>query len=252
MKTSRRKPNSIVNIMTLPGRTGTLRDAWREIDALKAEVALLKDANKRLADNADFDNRVPEETPLPKPKRGPAPKHSEGLYQRRDELAGLLETYWPEIEPTCYPKVNPKELRTILRKIEEFQGGSVRDIFTLLLQNFPTLIAFLESDRFRGNPLQIANAMAGVPQIGWWRSLKLCQKKRDTYMGIGQRAVKAYVRRKHRRLYNNLELKPDDPIHFMLCMRNSRTREKNMLVYKKYPHQLLAAWESAKPLKELM
>jgi len=251
MKTTRRKPNSTANIVTLPGPKRTLRDAWQEIDVLKAEVERLKQATRPLRDSADFDDNAPAEQPLPNPKRGPRPKHGDWLYNRRDELAGLLESYWPEIEPLCYPKVNPRELRQMLRKIEKFQGGTVRDNFTRLLHNFPQLIAFLESDRFRGDPLQIANAMAGVPQIGWWRSLKLCQKKRDTYIGISQRAVKAYVRRKHPRLYANLELQPNDPIHFMLCMRNYRTREKNMWVYKKYPHQLLAAWESAKPLKGL-
>jgi len=46
---------------------------------------------------------------------------------------------------------------------------------------------------------RLPNALAGAP-LNWWTSLKMCQAEPCDFP-IGHRAIKAYIRRKHKRLF---------------------------------------------------
>lgn len=141
------------------------------------------------------------------------------LANRRDELVLLFEMNWPELEPLCTPKPNFKKLR---QAFEAFAnpgscptpwGTHVRTLppgttgnhsaaanRLLLSKTFSQLQVFLteEQKRFAANPRQLANAMAGCPDLSFWTSLKRCQQIRFGF-GIHDRAMRSYIRREHPR-----------------------------------------------------
>jgi hypothetical protein len=179
-----------------------------------------------------------------KVKRGPKSKfRSEDFTLWRDLLVDMLESHWPEIEPHCVPVVKAAGFRIALKAIAQKGGSQHQHCANHLLRNSETLLKFVGKSRFRGDPRQIANALAGVPKLGFWRSLKLGQAEPCREL-IGQRALKAYIRRKHRGLYDELEEKID-LVHFINVWRAYRKQDDNIRDY--YPRAIHHAWIVAKP-----
>jgi hypothetical protein len=234
----RRKPAKSPANATHGAKKPTLSDALQVISKLQEQMAALQAQNPG-DDDRDAESR--SSLRMRSKRRGPKPKTDEWLFRKRDELVCYLEMNWPDIELYCYPTLDADRLKTVLQCL-------ARQVPALdhLVQNFSALERFLRTDRFRGDPVQMANAMAGVPYVSFWRSLKLCQSC-ECCIGPGMKAVKSYVRRKHPRLYANLELNPTDLLHFIRSMRNYATREPQLVVYKQSPRQLLEAWNAAKP-----
>jgi len=175
----------------------------------------------------------------------PGPKlkyHRESFILWRNHLVEMLESHWPEIEPHCIPKVKADSLRAALEKIEKHTSSQHQLCANRLLQNFPVLLSFLASKRFRGDPRQIANALAGVPDIGFWRSLKIGQAE-PCQDRIGQRALKSYIRRKHHGFYSELQQRIN-PTHFTNTKRAYRTKDKMIRDY--YAQAIYEAWIAAK------
>jgi hypothetical protein len=140
----------------------------------------------------------------------------------RDLLVMTLEEHWPELEPLCIAPLKGKALAAALKAIA-IRGGQHGICAQHLLQNFDTLILFLKSSRFRNDPRQIANALAGAPSIGFWRSLRLGQTQ-PCQQRIGMRALKGYIRRKHYRLFAMLQQR-DDELHFVNAKKRYRTKD---------------------------
>jgi hypothetical protein len=160
-------------------------------------------------------------------RRGPKPRcqHEEFLLFR-DLIVDMLETHWPEIQLTCVPILRAESLKVALKIIARRDTSQHGICAQHLLRNYETLLRFLRTNRFRGDPRQIANALAGAPTLGFWRSLKLGQAE-PCPARIGQRALKAYIHRKHRTLYDELEERID-LVHFTNTWRNYRKRDKNI------------------------
>ena len=179
---------------------------------------------------------------IAKSRRGPRSRiqHSE-LSRFRNSLVETLENYWPEIERCCLPSLKAKSLRDVLREVEWREGSQRKLCTTHLLEHFAILCGFVAGDRFRGDPRQIANALAGVPDLSYWRSLKLCQSE-PCANDIGLPALRAYVRRKYPRLHDELSERIDE-IHFITTLRKYRSEDK--AIRNLFPSTLLHAWRLA-------
>jgi len=164
------------------------------VTELEKIVAQLSSPSESMLD------KIPE---APKTRRGAKPTHGDTLFSDRDQLVLMLEQYWPELEPLCIPHPKESGLRIVLFAVRDQMGHRYRLPARHLLQNLPELIKFLSGNRFRADPRQIANALAGVPGISTWRSLKVCQASPCT-LPIGDRARRAYIQRRHLELHGRL------------------------------------------------
>jgi len=125
----------------------------------------------------------------------------EVLFNYRDGLTLWLEAYWPWMEDQLCQARSPEEVGAILEAVSE-EPDLRRNWQKRLLPNPAALFDFISDSRFRRTKLpkatvkdaltlpldddrrrraanqfparQIANAMAGVPDIGWRRSLDRC------------------------------------------------------------------------------
>jgi len=138
--------------------------------------------------------RLPE---APKPKPGPKRKlQKEEVLQRRDALIHWLEENWPELRIAIRKARKPEHLAPALRGAKgigthPFQPPFYREWEAYL----PILWEFLESGRYHNNPRNIANAMAGIPELSWKRSFDICVSSPST-VEIQKRAVIDYLFRK--------------------------------------------------------
>jgi hypothetical protein len=216
-------------------------DARRVIHDLEQRVARLEKALDNGIGPLDY---LAQEMPAAQPKKpGPRPIHFQGLLGDRDTMIQMLEGYWPEIETLCWPKPKPKSLLRVLEKISAQKLTSYAQAAGHLTRHFEPFLKFLASDRFRRDPRQIANALAGVPQVGLWRSLKLSQSRPSNYP-IGARAMRAYVRRKHPVLFRRLEA-DIDLLNFVSALRSYRTRDRWLAgLNAQYLHQ---CWRESMP-----
>ncbi len=216
-------------------------DAELVIAELVRRVARLETALENGVGPIDY---LAQEIPTVKPKkRGPKPIHFQGFLADRDTLVRMFENHWPELEPLCWPKSKAKSLLRVLEAISAEKMSSYAQAARRLIEQFDSVLKFLASDRFRHDPRQIANALAGVPQVGLWRSLKLGQSRSCTYP-IGQRAMKAYLKRKHPMLYRRLAADPD-LLNFVSVLRSYRTKDRWLAgLNAQYLHQ---CWQQAKP-----
>jgi hypothetical protein len=228
-------------------------DADRSIRELQERVARLE---RFIAENFGLGTEgLPEVlAAAERQKPGPKPYNSGMILSDRDRLVELLEDFWPEIEPQCLPKPQPKALGAVLRAVEsreeKLRPGERRYLWATkhLLNSLPQVCEFLSGNRFRRDPRQIANAFAGFPQISTWRSLKLCQAK-PCNRHMGQRTIKAYLRRKHPELFGNL-LAKESMINFANSLRSYRTRDRRLAGFTaKY---LLYCWAKCVPDKQLL
>ena len=161
----------------------------------------------------------------------------------RDEIVQMLELYWPELAPLCSPKPDVDDLRRALSRVPLLMQGRHELPARQLLKHLPDLVRFLSTDRFRGDPRQIANAFAGVPTIGIWRSLKVCQAG-PCQSPIGERAIRAYIERKHKRLYENLSA-DNSIVNFATALKRYRSRDPKLQAYS--AQLLYSAWNNSAP-----
>jgi len=129
-------------------------------------------------------------------------------FSRRDGLVGWLEEVWPQIvQPLRAAKKDPLEIEALLRAVArppELQPPWQ----TRFLAHAKELLSFLYSPKFPkglseqtvrdalNRPVEdekriraanrlptrrIANAMAGVPELAWSRSLDRCSQHRCSY-----------------------------------------------------------------------
>jgi hypothetical protein len=179
--------------------------------------------------------------------RGPKTIPDFQLSDRRDELIAFFESNWPELEPLCTPS---PDLRALRRAFQAFanpghsrtpwgtqvafvapgtMGNHSAAVTRLLLpKTFSQFERFLggQQQRFAANPRQLANAIAGCPDLTFWTSLKRCQRLPFRF-GIDPRAMRAYIRRMHPRLYKKLAESPTLP-ELSAYWQQYRTKDKNI------------------------
>jgi hypothetical protein len=182
-----------------------------------------------------------------KMKSGPKPKRPPTIYDDRDDFVYLFESYWPEIEPKCVPPIDIEGLKRIFTALTAMEIGKIAEAAKKLLDRLPFIEEFFANpklrDRFRGDPRVLAGALAGVPEVGQWRSLKLCPPI-TCKLPMGDRAVCSYIRRKHPALHNALTV-GIDTLGLGPWLKEYRTRDKTL---KKYSAQeLIDAWKASVP-----
>ncbi len=149
---------------------------------------------------------------------GPRPKISEeDLLGCRNGLVDCLEVYWPDLGPKLLGATGQEE---IVAALAPYAGpeSSRGVLIERLIDNASDLVSFMKSDRFRRKPpkrtvidalnrpwdderrmraaarlpaRQIANAMAGVPELEWRTSLDRCSKMPSRLL-VGKRTEDYY------------------------------------------------------------
>lgn len=183
-------------------------------------------------------------------RRGPGrPKRHipEELFSWRDRLVWFLESNWPELEPRL------RRARTAHDVRQALEPYKVAAPAPYLLAHGEKLSEFLSSGRYRGDPRQIANAMAGVDTLSWRRSLDLCSApdNRCTLM-VHERAWRDLMRRKFpdRFLLLRRAEKLDEPAaikKISTIMRGTRTRDENIRLRRNRPEEVLRLLRSGIP-----
>jgi len=215
----------------------SFRGLQREVKKLERGLAEQKSELGRLRElidqswrsELDLSPMVADDEPDARKRRpGPKPKHPGGVTDLRNRLVAMLECYWPELEPFCGPRLQAEKLKIVLDAIAKYPLTNHGDAAKHILGNFDLLISFLGSNRFRNDPRQIANAVAGAP-LSWWSSLKICQAE-PSDCPIGHRAIKAYVRRKHKRMFASLE-REVSVVNFGVVRKGYRTQDEKIQGY---------------------
>jgi hypothetical protein len=119
------------------------------------------------------------------------------LQERLDRAKNALpqatsDSQKAEIERLC--RERQEELRLFTAEYEKLQrdgrelNNLLWDQFAYITQN--ELLSFIRSRRYSLNPVSLANAMAGLPNMGWRRSFKRCLNlKERPSLGFGYRSV---------------------------------------------------------------
>lgn len=143
----------------------------------------------------------------------------------RDRLVYVLELYWPELRSVIDP-LKKQRLRDLLRGLSSPENGpDVQPYAKHLEEHFDVLCTFVGGDRFRNDPRRIADALAGVPGVGFWRSLKVCGQS-PCVMQVGQRALGAYIQRKLPRLWQVIQTA--DKVKVAVALRGFRTKDRHL------------------------
>jgi hypothetical protein len=99
------------------------------------------------------------------------------LFQNREEIFKFAAYYWPELSQMIARARSAEELVRFLQWFEGKpyapEGGRMLRQRCEALWNFT--IAYPK--RYYGDPLQVADALAGVPKIAWRTSLNRCSGK---------------------------------------------------------------------------
>ena len=168
----------------------------RRVADLENDVALLKSLSEWPV--------LGGEVPGAEEKKKPGPRRKiddDDLFLYRQELIIWLEPVWPWMEGRLLRATTPQQVRAVLEAVAE-PPEFRPDYQERLLQNALALLDFLWDERFGKTPVpsatvtdaltllwederrwratnqlptrQIANAMAGVPEIAWRTSLDRC------------------------------------------------------------------------------
>ncbi len=98
----------------------------------------------------------------------------EDFTSRRDQLINFIEPQWPDLVAIV---VRPSSLVGVLAGLEKVSGGSKQSwAYRHVKEHLVDLWEFLNSGRFRGEPRDVANALAGVPEMKWRTSLERGRK----------------------------------------------------------------------------
>lgn len=164
-----------------------------------SNVIDLSQETHKLLDNA---NRNPAESEPVASKRGRRPLIPPARFERqRDDLINFIEPRWPDL---LRHMRKPKSLESLLLALKKASPGAETTWQYLhLTENIGALVEFLESGRYKGEPRQIAYAMAGVPDMTWRSSLDACTK-RPSRLLINAPAFKDHIRRHNGKLLRSL------------------------------------------------
>ena len=196
MRRTRRKARKLTAQNTKEGLT---RSCQERLDLLEDQVGRLE---SRLL-YVELNLGIPVLAEKVQKKPGPTPQISdEDLLDNRDRFIGWLEARWQDLRPRLLRAANTEQVAEALLSVstpEESQDYYVKR----LIEGAGALWEFLQSWRFHRKPSkravvdslreeyedpkrmkaaaqlptrQIANALAGVPQIAWRTSLDRCSK----------------------------------------------------------------------------
>ncbi len=161
--------------------------------------------------------------PSPK-RRGPKERISTAyLLSSRDGWVAFLERHWPELKVILRTARSAQDLAM---KMTVYEQGSEAEYVWKLRDNFDLLRAFLDSSDYRGNPRNLANAIAGAPALTWQTSFRRCRDHQCEDL-IGKRAVRDYLRRRYHKMFKRL-LKAKNPVVTKSILTRSRSKDPNL------------------------
>lgn len=108
-------------------------------------------------------------TPVPA-KRGRRPRiQPEEFAHRRDRLVQFIEIRWPQLVNGLNRR---KSAKSFLKTLADASpGAEAAWPYQQLKGHVHALQEFMRSGRYRGEPRQLAYAMAGLPELSWRSSL---------------------------------------------------------------------------------
>jgi|GEM_PF-3594373 len=126
-------------------------------------------------------------------KRGRRPRIPPDEHaRRRDDLVHFVELRWPDLVKHLKRR---KSIESLLQAVQAASPGAEHTWpYHQLIEHVGVLWEFLESGRYKGEPRQIAYAMAGVPEITWRSSLDYCTKN-PSPLHITLPAFRDHIRR---------------------------------------------------------
>jgi hypothetical protein len=123
------------------------------------------------------------------------------LERQRDDLINFIEPRWPDLVRHMRTRKGLEPLLQTLKNVSP--GAETIWPYLHLTENIGALWEFLQSGRYKGEPRQIAYAMAGVPEMTWRSSLDACTKH-PSRLHINLPAFKDHIRRHNPELLRSL------------------------------------------------
>ena len=128
----------------------------------------------------DRKSKPPSPSSVPNVRSGRKPKlEVETLLKRRISLTAWLEQNWPRLSvPLRKAEASGNASEAVAAIIAARKFG-ITGVFQPPFYDAPedfyeALRSFLNSGRFRGNPRNLAAAMAGLPELSWKRLFDIC------------------------------------------------------------------------------
>lgn len=172
-------------------------------------------------------------------KPGPTPKLTDyQLTHRRDMVFSFLGHSWPEVRVLLRRARSADRLRSeaTARYANEREWSEAGRAF---VKGIDALWGYFKSYRYSDDPEQIANAMAGHPELAWRTSLNRCQRN-PTRISLGLRAWRLYLKRKNPDLLKSLEAaKSTEEVRCVLS--KTRSNDEVILGLKRNP-ELAKEW----------
>lgn len=191
---------------------------------------------------------------VPHTKKGrPEEIDQHDLLRRRESLFNFCCYHWPELRKMIRRAKSVRRLGILLAwfddKAYEPEGRA------LLKARVQSLWEFTRSSRYRGDPLHIADALAGVPEISWRRSTNRCSGK-EPIISRHPRCWRDYVERKFPERYREL-LRAGNPEQVRLVLERAQTHDSVILTLKADPARLplyfaegVSAWPGPRQRKK--
>jgi hypothetical protein len=184
-------------------------------------------------------------------KGRPSGVEDDELRQRASSLVLWLEDNWPEISLGIRKAKNEQQLAEVFRNNPRssyaFERAFSKEPERFACDCWKFIHTRGKSNKYRGNPRNLAAAMAGLPEILPRTSFNRCaewiNKKGHP---IGYRAYRDYLQRKFSERFLLL-LKAASTEEVAKILRGTRSKDKVIRYLRENPHKVLYWLECGKP-----
>ena len=196
-------------------------------------------------------SKSPSSSSVPKVRNGRRPKlEGEVLLKRRISLTAWLEQNWPRLSIPLRKAEASRNASEAVGAIIAARKFGIPGVFQPPFYDAPenfyeALRSFLDSGRFRGNPRNLAAAMAGLPELSWKRSFDIC----TAYPHKSGQMLQVYwdhMRRKFPDRLRELEA-AESPSQVEIVLARSRTTDPVYLHLKENPERVKAWLDVGRP-----
>jgi hypothetical protein len=163
----------------------------------------------------------------------------------------LREDNWPEISLGLKKAKNEQQLAEVFRNNRRssyaFERAFSKEPERFAGDCWKFIHAEKKSNKYRGNPRNLAAAMAGLPEILPRTSFNRCAKWiNNKGHPVGYRAYRDYLQRKFRERFRLL-IKASSTDEVAKILRGSRSKDKVIRYLRENPHKVLYWLECGKP-----
>ena len=186
-----------------------------------------------------------------KPKRGRKPRlEKTELFERRDHLVQWLERNWPYLSVALRTARNSQQAIAAISHTKKTNPGIFHTPFYQAPEKYEKeLWRFLKRSRFRGNPRNLAAALAALPELSCKTALDSCSKH-PSKVSLAVEAYWDYLRRRFTDRWKELRLATTtDQVKAIL--KKSPTHDPAYLRLKEHPENVLEWFNLGKPPESL-